>query len=84
MFASSEECDFVRMSLLDSNIHAYIGYVPLHSSKVGIRMGYSKNDLKLTQEYSEKLLRLPLHHKMNKEDSSMIAELIIQLLLEFR
>lgn len=84
MFASSEECDFVRMSLLDNNIHAYIGYVPLHSSKVGIRMGYSKNDLKLTQEYSEKLLRLPLHHKMNKEDSSMIAELIIQLLLEFR
>ncbi|WP_416695899.1 dTDP-4-amino-4,6-dideoxygalactose transaminase [Candidatus Pseudothioglobus sp. Uisw_050_01] len=84
IFASIEECNFVRTSLLDNNINAYIGYVPLHSSKVGIKMGYSKEDLKLTQEYSERLLRLPLHHNMIKEDSLMISQMIIKLLIEYR
>ena len=84
IFSSIEECNFVRISLLNNNINAYIGYVPLHSSKVGIKMGYSKEDLKLTQEYSERLLRLPLHHNMSKADSIMISQMIIKLLLEYR
>ena len=84
MFLSSNECDFIRMKLLDNNINAYIGYVPLHSSEVGKRMGFTENDLPLTQKYSEQILRLPFHNNMSSKDSKMIAKLIINLLTEYR
>ena len=84
VFASSEECDYVRLNLVDKEISAYIGYVPLHSSKVGINMGYAAEDLMITQEYSQRVLRLPLHNNMNQDESKYIAELIIQYIKEYR
>jgi dTDP-4-amino-4,6-dideoxygalactose transaminase len=84
IFHSSGECDYVREKLVENNIYAYIGYVPLHSSKVGKSMGYLENDLKLTQDYAERILRLPLHCNMSNEDSKMIANLIIQCIKEYR
>ena len=31
--------------------HAYIGYVPLHSSPMGRRLGYAPEDLPVTEEW---------------------------------
>ena len=84
IFDSISECDFVRESLVENKINAYIGYVPLHSSKVGKRMGYSEEDLKITEEYAEKILRLPLHCNMTEDDSKMVAKIIIQFVKEYR
>ena len=74
----------MRLNLVDKEISAYIGYVPLHSSKVGINMGYAAEDLMITQEYSQRVLRLPLHNNMNQDESKYIAELIIQYIKEYR
>lgn len=84
MFGSSLECDYVREHLADEKIAAYIGYVPLHSSKVGLAMGNLAGDLPVTEEYSKRILRLPLHNRMQSSQSEMIAYRIQQLVNEYR
>ena len=84
VFASSEECNYVRLKLVDNKISAYIGYVPLHSSKVGINMGYAPEDLMITEEYAQRILRLPMHNNMNKDESTYIAKSIIKYIKEYR
>jgi dTDP-4-amino-4,6-dideoxygalactose transaminase len=84
IFSSSLECDYVREHLAGEEIAAYIGYVPLHSSKVGLSMGNLAEDLPLTEEYSKRILRLPLHNKMLSSESEMIAYRIQGLVNEYR
>ena len=84
MFNSIEEADFVRTELQQNGISAYIGYVPLHSSSVGLNMGNKKNDLPLTEEFSQRILRLPLHNNMTKDLSVEIANMTVELIKEFR
>ena len=77
---SSEEADKVRLGLNKVGINAVIHYVPLHSSKMGEKLGYSASDLPLTLEYSSRLLRLPLHHKMGHNQVKIIQKEISELL----
>ena len=84
IFHDECECEYVRTELVKEKIHAYIGYVPLHSSKVGNTMGYNSSDLPITEDYAKRLLRLPLHNKMNKEDSINISNSIKRLIVNFR
>ena len=58
----------LRKFLLKSYIHSYIGYIPLHSSPMGIKLGNKKNDLNKTELFSKKILRLPLHNNMTVKD----------------
>ena len=58
--------------------------MPLHSSKVGMSMGYKPDDLMITQEYSQRILRLPMHNNMNKDESTYIAKSIIKYIKEYR
>ena len=51
-------------------------YVPLHSSPVGRRLGFSAADLPLTEEFAKRILRLPIHHEMDKGDVYDIVEKI--------
>ena len=84
VFSCPEECDFIRLRLVEYKISAYIGYVPLHSSKVGISMGYKPDDLALTEQYSQRILRLPLHNNMTNSEAKFIADLTIKLAKEYR
>lgn len=83
LFLTEAECDYVRVELLKNSIQAYIGYVPLHSSKVGLSMGYKASDLQITEDVSKRILRLPIHCKMTKTDAKMIAQLVIKYLEDF-
>lgn len=50
------------LSLLrEKNVHPYIGYLPLHSSKMGRRYGYKPEDLPLTEDLAARIVRLPLY-----------------------
>ena len=62
--------------LLENNIHAYIGYVPLHSSKVGIKLGNKKNDLPITEKIAKRIIRLPFHNSMSSKDIDRVAKKI--------
>lgn len=77
---SEEACDQLRLTLLSQQIAAYIGYVPLHSSKVGVSMGYKPESLPLTEQYAKQLLRLPLHNGMSEMDVDRVCQNITESL----
>jgi dTDP-4-amino-4,6-dideoxygalactose transaminase len=47
--------------LRNFNISAYIGYLPLHSSPMGISFGYKAEDLPITEDLGNKIVRLPFY-----------------------
>jgi dTDP-4-amino-4,6-dideoxygalactose transaminase len=53
--------------LKSRNIHAYIGYVPLHSSPMGRSYGYRPEDLSVTESISRRIVRLPLYTELCDE-----------------
>lgn len=71
---SGAECDGLRVRLAENQIQAYIGYVPLHSSRMGQKLGYKPGDLPLTEEYAERALRLPFHNRMTVDDVQRVYE----------
>ncbi len=83
-FRSEAECDYVRKTLSKQSISAYIGYVPLHSSRVGLQMNYQPDDLPLTEAFAKKILRLPMHNNMSQEDVDSICMNINQALTQYR
>tara|TARA_B100002052_G_C15884451_1_gene600902 strand:+ start:2719 stop:4698 length:1980 start_codon:yes stop_codon:yes gene_type:complete len=66
--------DKLRVFLKSKGINAYIGYVPLHSSRMGQRLGWSAEDLPITEEFAYRVLRLPLHHMMDVQDVGIICD----------
>lgn len=76
IFNSEAECDKVREYLVDNNVFAYIGYVPLHSSPVGLSMGYSIESLPLTENMAKRVLRLPFHNNLTEENINEVCNLV--------
>jgi len=69
-----------RTGLIDylktRGILAVFHYVPLHTSPMGTGMGYRHGMLPVTEEVSERLLRLPMFYEMeDAEVISVIAEI---------
>ena len=54
-------------------VNCYIGYVPLHNSKMGKKLGLDKR-LNNTEIYAKKIVRLPFHTNLIKEDLNYISE----------
>jgi dTDP-4-amino-4,6-dideoxygalactose transaminase len=71
---SVEDCDQIRVHLRGCSIQAYIGYVPLHSSKMGRKLGYQAEDLPLTENFSQRVLRLPFHHLLSEGDIDSVCD----------
>ena len=76
LFKSKDQSDAVREHLKANQIAAYIGYVPLHSSPMGQRLGYRAEDLPVTEEMAGRVLRMPLHNDMSVEDVHMVCGLV--------
>lgn len=66
--------------LKEKGIIAYICYVPLHSSPMGIKLGYKAEDVPVTEDYGKRVLRLPLYADMTKEDAIFVAESVKEIL----
>ncbi len=54
-------------------IHPVFHYVPLHSSPAGRRYGREGSSMQVTDELSERLLRLPLYYEMTTDDIARIC-----------
>jgi dTDP-4-amino-4,6-dideoxygalactose transaminase len=67
--------DALLAYLQHNGIHAVFHYVPLHISPIGQRLGYSEGDLPVTEELSERLLRLPLYHDITEEEQARVIEM---------
>ena len=57
-------------------INAFIGYVPLHKSKIGKKFLLKKQTLKITDEVEKKIIRLPLHNNLKINDIDFITKKI--------
>lgn len=68
--------DGLREFLAAREIYVYIGYVPLHSSPMGLRLGYVAEDLPMTETYASRVLRLPFHNEMSIDDVDVICAAI--------
>lgn len=58
----------------EKGIQAHICYVPLHSAPKGQSLGYSEGMLPVTEDYGKRLIRLPLHAELTKEDALTVCE----------
>src|SRR3989338_3836012 len=59
-------------------IHSVFHYVPLHSSPAGRKYGCVSGSMKVTDDMSGRLLRLPLHYEMDDADVARICAAIQQ------
>jgi dTDP-4-amino-4,6-dideoxygalactose transaminase len=66
--------DALITQLKDAGVSAVSHYVPLHSSPAGRRYGRVHGSLEVTDDVSERLLRLPLWVRMTAEDAAYAAE----------
>jgi dTDP-4-amino-4,6-dideoxygalactose transaminase len=62
--------------LAESGIRAVFHYVPLHSSPAGRRYGRAHGSLDVTDDVSERLVRLPLWIGMTPGDVDRVAEAV--------
>lgn len=78
---TEEERNRVMEELKRVGIMAIFHYLPLHTSPMGLKMGYQKGDLPMTEEYSSRLLRLPLYSGLHKEELDYIVSQLKCILL---
>ena len=71
---TNEERDQFIKFMKQYEISTPFHYVPLHLSDVGASFGYKKGDLPLTEEYSSRLVRLPLYADMTSKEVSLVIE----------
>ncbi len=58
-------------------IHPVFHYVPLHSSPAGRKYGRTSGSMQVTDDLSERLLRLPLYYEMTDVDVKRISQAIL-------
>jgi dTDP-4-amino-4,6-dideoxygalactose transaminase len=80
LFHDEQTRDRVMNQLKCVGILAVFHYVPLHSSPVGLALGYRKKDLSVTEEISGRLLRLPMYAGMTEGQLKIVQSELIKLL----
>lgn len=73
-----EERDELMNYLKENGIYSVFHYIPLHSAPGGKKFGRASGELSITNEMSDRLLRLPLFYEMTNQDVEYISEAIIK------
>jgi dTDP-4-amino-4,6-dideoxygalactose transaminase len=63
---------FLRSKGIGSAFH----YLPLHLSPMGRQFGYQDGDCPVTEEVSARLLRLPFHNRLTREEQDLVISAI--------
>ncbi len=61
IFDTEENKDSFLSILKEKNVYPYIGYLPLHSSPMGQKLGYKASDLPITENLASRIVRLPFY-----------------------
>ena len=62
--------------LIEHNIFAFIGYIPLHKSRVGKKYLDKKEILSGTEKLYKRIIRLPLHNHLSINDIDYVCKVI--------
>jgi dTDP-4-amino-4,6-dideoxygalactose transaminase len=72
--------DGLMAHLKQNGISAVFHYVPLHTSVMGRKFGYREGDLPLTEELSERLLRLPFYPDITSDEQMRVVRCLSEFL----
>jgi len=73
---SLEERTRLIRYLGENGVNAIFHYVPLHSSPGGAKYGRVCGSMRITEEFSNRLLRLPLYYEMRERDVDRVVDLV--------
>lgn len=79
LLESRRERDRVMADLQTRGIFATFHYVPLHLSAMGRRFGYRKGDFPVSENLSERLLRLPFFTSMTSREQARVTTALRRL-----
>ena len=74
---SAEDRNRLLNVMQKAQIAAMFHYIPLHSSPVGLRLGFKPEDCPLTEDYSARLLRLPLFADICEEQIEKVIKTVL-------
>jgi dTDP-4-amino-4,6-dideoxygalactose transaminase len=80
VFSNETTRDMVKEKLNSHGVKTAFHYIPLHSSPMGRRLGYASSDLPVTEEYSRRLLRLPMSTGMTPTEVEYVIEKLVSIL----
>jgi dTDP-4-amino-4,6-dideoxygalactose transaminase len=73
LLPDGETRDALMKHLRRAGVHAVIHYVPLHSSPMGQKYGYTADDLPVTENVAARLLRLPFYYEMTEAEQERVV-----------
>lgn len=76
LLADREHRDGLLDWLNRHGIRAVFHYVPLHTSPMGRRFGYRRGDLPVTEQVSDRLIRLPFYCEITEDEQLRVVETI--------
>jgi dTDP-4-amino-4,6-dideoxygalactose transaminase len=64
IFKEKQQAVDFMAKLREHQVAAYIGYIPLHSSPMGQKLGYREDDLPLTEDLGNRIVRMPFYTEL--------------------
>jgi len=62
--------------LAEHDIAATFHYVPLHTSPMGLKLGYQSGQLPVTEDVSQRIVRLPLYFELTEAEVLRVVEAV--------
>ena len=66
--------------LRERGIYSVFHYLPLHLSDMGKRYGGKMGDFPVTENVSDRLVRLPFHNGLSSTDQEQVIDAIVQFI----
>lgn len=82
LFKDMKTRDRIMKRLKSRGIWALFHYIPLHSSPMGVKLGYRIGDLPVTENLSGRLLRMPIYADMTDDELEYIISTLKTILKE--
>lgn len=76
LLPSLEDRTSLIAHLRSADIIAVFHYLPLNASEMGERLGARRGDCPVTEEISDRLLRLPFYNDLSREEQARVIEAI--------
>jgi dTDP-4-amino-4,6-dideoxygalactose transaminase len=76
LLPSREQRDALIQHLKSRDIMAVFHYIPLHLSPMGRSLGYTERDCPITQDVSQRLVRLPFYNDLTETDQARVIEAV--------
>lgn len=73
----------VIQELKKQGIFSVFHYVPLHLSPAGKKFGQTHGDLKVTEQQSERLIRLPLWIGLTEEQQNKVVDVLTNIITKY-